>query len=209
MSETFEIDAQTRADAGKGASRRLRGKGMVPGIVYGAHKDPAMISVRHNELAQHLENEAFFSHILTLNLDGAPQKVVLKDLQRHPAKPFITHVDFLRISAEETIRMLVPLHFINESTCVGIKAGGAATHNLNEIEIICLPKDLPAFIEVNMAELDIGTSVHIGELVMPEGVELLHTLDLDAPVVSVHGAHAADEDEGEEDGEDVVGAVPE
>jgi len=205
MSDTFEINAQTRADAGKGASRRLRGTGMVPGILYGAHKDPAMISVVHNELVQHLENEAFYSHILTLKLDGTAQSVVLKDLQRHPAKPFVTHVDFQRISAEEKIRMHVPLHFINKNICAGIKMGGVATHNLNDIEIICLPRDLPEFIEVDMVHLEIGQSIHIGELVMPKGVELVHTLDLHAPVVSVHGARSEEEEEGAVAGE--VGAI--
>jgi len=202
MQETFEIDAQSRADTGKGASRRLRGTGKVPGILYGAHKDPVMISVAHNELVQHLEHEAFYSHILSLKLDGAAERVVLKDLQRHPAKPFVTHVDFQRISEDETIRMHVPLHFTNEKDCVGLKKGGAATHNMNEIEVICLPKDLPEFIEVDMAEMDTGHSVHVGELVMPEGVELVHTLDPHAPVVSVHGAHGTEEEEfGEGEGE--------
>jgi large subunit ribosomal protein L25 len=199
MQETFQIDAKSRADAGKGASRRLRGTGMVPGIVYGGHKEPVMIAIKHNELAQHLEHEAFYSHVLKLNLDGATESVVLKDLQRHPAKPFVTHIDFQRISAAEKIRMLVPLHFTNESKCVGLKKGGAATHNINEIEITCLPKDLPEFIEVDMSELDTGMSVHVGELVMPEGVELVHTLDPHAPVVSVHGAHGMDE--ADEEGE--------
>jgi len=147
---------------------------------------------------QHLEYEAFYSHVLTLQVGDVAEKVVLKDLQRHPAKPFVTHIDFQRISAEEKIRMHVPLHFVNESKCVGVKKGGTATHNINEVEITCLPKDLPEFIEVDMTELDTGHSVHIGELVMPAGVELVHTLDVHAPVVSVHGARGPEDEEGEE-----------
>lgn len=197
MSIGFEIDATSRDDAGKGASRRLRSTGMVPGIVYGGHKDPTMIAVKHNELVHHLEEEAFYSHVLTLNLDGQAESVVLKDLQRHPAKPFVTHVDFQRISAEETIRMHVPLHFINEDVCPGLKMGGTASHNINEVEVICLPRDLPEFIPVDMAQVEIGQTIHVSEMVMPEGVELTHTLDPNAPVVSIHGARSADVDETE------------
>lgn len=202
MGESFDINAKVREDGGKGASRRLRRTGMVPGILYGGHKDPQMITVAHNELAQSLEREAFYSRVLDLSLDGNTEKVVLKDLQRHPAKPFVTHVDFQRISADDKIRMLVPLHFINENTCPGVKMGGIVTHNINQAEVVCLPKDLPEFIIVDMADMGIGNSVHLGELTMPEGVELSHTLDTAAPVVSVHGARGTDEElEGEAEGE--------
>ncbi len=197
MSIRYDIDATLRAEAGKGASRRLRSSGLVPGIVYGGHKDPSLIVVNHNDLVRRLEHEAFYSHVLTLKVEGKSESVVLKDLQRHPAKPFVTHVDFLRISAEETIRMQVPLHFINEDTCPGVKMGGTASHNMNEIEIICLPKDLPEFLTVDMTGLEIGQTIHINELVMPEGVELVHTLDPMAPVVSVQGARSEEEDEEE------------
>ena len=175
-----------------------------PGILYGGHKEPQLIAVVHNELSQHLEVEAFYSHILDLKLDGDSIQVVLKDLQRHPAKPFLTHVDFQRISADEKIRMLVPLHFINEKTCPGVKLGGTVTHNINEADVVCLPKDLPEYIVVDMADMDIGNSVHLGELTLPEGVELSHTLDMDAPIVSVHGARGIEEEEGE--GEGIVAA---
>ena len=199
MSESFELDVQSREDGGKGASRRLRRGGRVPGIVYGGHKDPVMISVAHNELVQHLEHEAFYSHVLDLNAGDLAEKVVLKDLQRHPAKPFITHVDFQRISADEKIRMHVPLHFVNENLCPGIKKGGTVTRNINEVEVSCLPGDLPEFIEVDMSTVDTGHTVHVGELVVPGGVELVHTLDLDAPVVSIHGSRGIGE-EAEEGG---------
>jgi large subunit ribosomal protein L25 len=208
MSESFDIDVKLREDGGKGASRRLRRTGMVPGIVYGGHKDPVMISVPHNELVHHLEHEAFYSHVLDLTLSGSTEKVVLKDLQRHPAKPFVTHVDFQRVSASERIRMHVPLHFVNEKVCPGIKKGGTVTHSLNEIEVTCLPRDLPEFIEVDMSGVDTGHTVHVGELAMPKGVDLVQTLDKDAPVVSIHGSRGMGEEmEGEGEGEGEVPAA--
>ena len=122
MSDIFQINAQPRSDKGKGASRRLRRQGLVPGIVYGAHRDPESISLVHHELAHQLETEAFYSHILNLKLGEKTEKVVLKDMQRHPSKPFITHVDLFRVSAKEKLRINVPLHFLHEESCVGVKA---------------------------------------------------------------------------------------
>jgi large subunit ribosomal protein L25 len=199
MSETFEVIAQLRSDAGKGASRRLRREGQVPAIVYGGHQPPEMISIAHNELLQQLGHEAFYSHILDLNLGDQHSRVVLKDLQRHPAKPFVLHVDFQRVSMDEKIRMMVPLHFLNESTCKGVKMGGAVSHNLTEIEITCLPSDLPEFIGIDMTNLDVGDIVHLSEVPLPQGVELAHAPDPDVPVVIIHGAHGGGE-EGEEGG---------
>ncbi len=201
MSETFEVIAQHRGEAGRGASRRLRRTGQIPGIVYGAHKEPEMISLHHNAMVLHLENEAFYSSILSLKVGDVSSEVVLKDLQRHPAKPFILHADFQRVSMDEQIRMNVPLHFMNESTAPGVKAGGIASHNLTEIEITCLPKDLPEFVSVDAGDMEIGDIVHLSEVVLPEGVELAHTPDPDVPVLIVHGAHAEEEDEGEGEGE--------
>jgi len=201
MSVSFEIDAVSRSDTGKGASRRLRKTGMVPGIVYGTGKEPEMISVAHHVLLRHLDDEAFYSHILSLNVDGKKQNVVLKDLQRHPAKPFIMHMDLLRVSANEKIKMNVPLHFINEDTAVGVKAGGVLSREINDIEISCFPKDLPEFIEVDIAGLDIGEAIHLSEITLPDGVEVLQLVlgeDHDIAVVAVHAAKiASDEDEGE------------
>jgi large subunit ribosomal protein L25 len=124
--------------------------------------------------------------------------VVLKDLQRHPAKPFILHADFQRVKMDEKLRMMVPLHFLNEDAAKGVKMGGVVSHNLNEIEVLCLPKDLPEFIGVDTAELDVGDIVHLSEVVLPDGVELAHAPDPDVPVVIIHGAHSGDEEEGEE-----------
>jgi large subunit ribosomal protein L25 len=201
MSETFEVIAQARADEGKGASRRLRAQGLVPGIVYGGHKDPQMVAVAHNELLQRLEHEAFYSSLLDLKIDDQTTKVVLKDLQRHPAKPFILHIDFQRVSMEEKLRLTVPLHFENETTAKGVKLGGKVSRNLTEIEISCLPRDLPEYIVVDMANMEIGDVVHVSDLKLPEGVELTYGLDPEAPVVLVHAGYGDDAD-AEEDAED-------
>ncbi|MEW8508181.1 MAG: 50S ribosomal protein L25/general stress protein Ctc [Candidatus Thiodiazotropha sp.] len=193
MSANFEINAQSRDDSGKGASRRLRRTGLVPGIVYGAHKDPAMISVPHNEIAHSLENEGFYANLLSLKLNGKEETVVLKDLQRHPSKPFILHVDFQRVQADEKIRLHVPIHFINESICPGIKAGGQASHVMSDMEITCLPKDLPEFIEVDMTSLEMGTVLHASQVQLPEGVNLItHEGNEDPIVLTIHTAHTTE-----------------
>ena len=210
MQENFEIKAVSRDVQGKGASRRLRREGLVPGIIYGGDTEPQMIATQHNELLLHLEHEAFYSHILTVNLDGKAQKVVLKDLQRHPAKPFVLHLDLLRVSDKDRIKMHVPLHFLNEDTCPGVKAGGKISHVMTDVEVICAAKDLPEFIEVDMAGMNVGDTIHLSELNMPEGVEVLaltHGDGHDTGVVAIHaakgGADEAEEAaEGEEGGEE-------
>jgi large subunit ribosomal protein L25 len=204
MSESMQVNAMARDDRGKGASRRLRRQGLVPGIVYGGHEEPQAISVKHNELIQQLGKEAFYSSLLDLDIDGAVAKVVLKDLQRHPAKPFILHVDFLRVSSGDKLRMLVPLHFENEATSVGVKMGGQVSHNVTEIEVSCLPADLPEFIVVDMGQMDVGDILHASELALPEGVELTNALDPDTPVVMIHSAHTGEleSSSGEAEGED-------
>ncbi|MBF0256099.1 MAG: 50S ribosomal protein L25/general stress protein Ctc [Gammaproteobacteria bacterium] len=168
--ENFIVNAKPRTDTGKGASRRLRHTGYVPGIVYGGGSAPEMLVLEHNEMVQHLEHEAFYSHILTLNLDGKEEKVVLKDLQRHPAKPFIQHVDFLRVVEGSPIRMTVPLHFKGETTAPGVKRGGTATKYMTSVEVACKPADLPEFIEINVGALDVSESIHLADISLPEGV---------------------------------------
>lgn len=189
MSVSFELIAEKRSDAGKGASRRLRHSGLVPGIIYGAEKEPEMITVPHNELVAHLEHEAFYSHILSVKVGDEAQKVVLKDLQRHPAKPFILHFDLLRISDKTKIRMHVPLHFTGEEECPAVKAGGSVSHHVSDVEVDCYPKDLPEFIEVDMSAMNAGDSVYLSTLKLPEGVSI-HVLtqgaDHDALIVSAH-----------------------
>jgi large subunit ribosomal protein L25 len=199
MSASFIVNAELRTDQGKGASRRLRRTGRLPGILYGAHKEPTMISLHHNEIVRHLEDEAFYSNLLTLNLGDNQETVVLKDLQRHPAKPFILHADFQRVQADEKIRLNVPLHFINEAKCPGVKAGGKVSHQLTDVEITCLPKDLPEYIEVDMGGMDVGDAIHLSELKLPPGVEYPSSEGEDYIVVNIHTGHVGgEEEEGEE-----------
>ncbi|WP_019529617.1 50S ribosomal protein L25/general stress protein Ctc [Dasania marina] len=210
MSGEFTLDVQTRADLGKGASRRLRRlDNKVLGIIYGGgKKKPTPILFAENEIVKLANNEAFFTSLITLNLDGKAEQVVIKDVQRHPARETFMHVDFMRVSAKTKITMHVPLHFINEANCPGVKQeGGIASHALNDLEVFCLPKDLPEFIEVDMAALNAGDNLHISDLVLPKGVEsvaLSHGEDHDLLVCAVNiprGAasddDAADEAEGE------------
>jgi len=173
MSTDFILQAKGREDTGKGASRRLRRlAGEVPAIVYGGKKNPTKIALTHKDVAKALENEAFFSSIVSLNIEGASEDVIIKDIQRHPAKKIVLHMDFLRVSKTTVLQTKVPLHFINEDACPGVKLGGGiVAHTMTDIEIQCLPKNLPEFIEVDMAEVDLGDIVHISDIVLPEGVE--------------------------------------
>jgi large subunit ribosomal protein L25 len=200
MSVSFEVNAIPRSDTGKGASRRLRRQGLLPGIVYGGHRDPETISLAHNEVIKHLDHEAFYSHVLSLKVGEAVESVVLKDLQRHPAKPFVMHMDFMRVTQDEKIRMVVPIHFVNEERSKAVRAGGNVSHLITEVEIACLPKDLPEFVGIDLTELDIGAIVHLSEIPMPDGVALAHTPDPDEAVLVMHGAHAG-AGTGEEEGE--------
>ena len=173
MSTDFILQAKGRKDTGKGASRRLRRlAGEVPAIVYGGKKNPTKIALTHKDVAKALENEAFFSSIISLDIEGASEDVIIKDIQRHPAKKIVLHMDFFRVSKTTVLQTKVPLHFINEDTCPGVKLGGGiVAHTMTDIEIQCLPKNLPEFIEVDMAEVDLGDIVHISDIVLPEGVE--------------------------------------
>jgi large subunit ribosomal protein L25 len=183
--QQFEINASKRVDQGKGASRRLRRAGMVPGILYGAGKAPQSITVGNNDMLLHLEHEAFYSHILTVSVDGSAERVVLKDLQRHPFRPILLHVDFQRIDENKKLTMRIPLHFLNEESCVGVKAnGGVLSHLASDIEIECLPKDLPEFIAVDVVELQLGDILHAADLKLPANVEIAG--DPEQPVVSCH-----------------------
>ena len=203
MTTEIVINAEPRSDVGKGASRRLRLEGRVPAIVYGAHQEPQMLSLEHRQMAKTLEDEAVYSHILTLDVAGQPQQVILKDLQRHPIKPILMHVDFQRVSSSEKLTVHVPLHFINEETCVGVKTGGGRiSHQLIEVEVTCLPADLPEFIEVDLANLEMGQALHLSDLKLPKGIELptlIHGNDMG--VVSVQGKGGAGDEEGPVAGE--------
>lgn len=190
MATNFTLTAKVRNDAGKGASRRLRRlAGELPGIVYGGTKAPQNISLVQKDLAKALEDEAFYSHIIALTIDGATENVVLRALQRHPSKPVLLHADFQRIDTTHTITMRVPLHFINQEKCVGVRLeGGVISHSISEIEVRCLPQNLPEFIEVDLADVHVGTILHLSNLALPanvESVELSHGAAHDQAVVSV------------------------
>jgi len=188
--QQFEIIAEPRIGTGKGDSRRLRRDGKLPGIIYGTDKEAMAIVLDQNALIHQLENEAFYSHILSVRIGTEEVKAVLKDLHRHPYKPTLIHVDFLRISETEKITMRVPIHFINEAACVGVKTeGGVISHIMTELEISCLPKDLPEYISVDMTDIKLGAAVHLTDLHLPAGVEiyaLSHGGDPNRAVASVH-----------------------
>lgn len=194
----FELRAEPREGNGKGAARRLRRQGMIPAVLYGAGQDPMAIKLNANSVHRQLENEAFFSHILDVKVDGHDTQAVLKALQRDPASDRIVHMDLLRVSSTQEITMHVPLHYINEEDCPGRKAGGVVNHLLVDLEISCLPKDLPEYIEVDMAAMDIGDSMHLSQLKIPEGVTVIafaQDPDFDQAVVSVQHSQKFDEEE--------------
>ena len=202
----FELNAELREVKGTSASRRLRRlEGLTPAIVYGAGKEVTQVTMQLKDLNKAFEDEAFFSHLVKLNVAGTVETVLIKDVQRHPFRPIIMHVDFLRVNNDTIIKQHVPLHFTNEEACKGVKLqGGKVTHTVSDVEVICAAGVLPEFIEVDMTDAEVGTIIHLSELVLPEGVKVLaltHGADHDASVVSVavpKGA-AADEEEASEE----------
>lgn len=203
MSVTFELKAEPRGDLGKGASRRLRRAGKVPAILYGGSQDPQPLVLSHLDVLNQLKNEAIYSHVLTLNFGDRTESVVLRDMQRHPFKPTILHMDFLRVSADRKLTVHVPLHFINEESSRGVKQqGGVVSRAMIDIEIACLPKDLPEFIEVDLIDLGIGGALHLTDIRLPAGVELADHIaagsEQDSMVVSIHHAHGDDGGSGAE-----------
>ncbi|MBM95919.1 MAG: 50S ribosomal protein L25/general stress protein Ctc [Oceanospirillaceae bacterium] len=199
----FTLSAEIREDSGKGASRRLRRANCVPAIIYGGDAEPTSITLKANELWKVLEEEAFYSSVVTLEVAGKSESVVLKDLQRHPAKDLIWHADFLRVNADTKIKAHVPLHFLNEDACVGVKIGGGKiSHQLTSLDIICTADHLPEFIEIDLAEVEVGTVIHLSDLKLPEGVEsqaLSHGAEHDTAVVSVIAPKGGDAEESEEE----------
>lgn len=188
MSAIFELNAAARKDVGKGASRRLRrDEGLVPAIIYGAEQPAQSVTLAHKDVIKALQFEAFYSHILTLNVDNKAQKVVLKDLHRHPVKPIILHMDFQRVSSKQKLHMHIPFHFINEDKAPGVKEGGVISHSMKEVEIVCLPADLPEYIEIDMANLALNENIHLSEVKAPKGVEFVAIQHGDDPAVaSIH-----------------------
>ena len=190
MSDDFDLIAELREDQGKGASRRLRREGKVPAIIYGAGRPPRALAFDHNRVIQQLENESFYSSILNIKVRDNSQAAILKDLQRHPSKPVIMHMDFQRIVEDEDIKMNVPLHFLGEDVAPGVKTGGGSVSRLmNDVEIVCLPKYLPEFIEVDISELELDEHLSMSDIKLPEGVTipaLEQGPEQDRPVVSIH-----------------------
>jgi len=208
MSTDFIVTAQARTDVGKGASRRLRRQGWVPAILYGGRKESANLTLEQNQIIKQLDNETFYSQILTLDIDGRKERAVVRDIQRHPYKPLVQHMDFQRVTEDVAIRVQIPLHFINEESCKGVKEqGGAISHLLTEVEVECLPRDLPEFIEVDMHNLELGQTVHLSELTVPEGVTLTalaHSDEHDTGVANVHHIVTRTEEEDEEESDEVA-----
>ena len=207
----YRLSAQSREEAGKGSSRRLRRlEGLVPAIVYGGKNKPKSIQLAHKDLKRALEEESFYSSVITLEIDGRDEPVILKALQRHPAKPLVLHADFQRASAGTVLKVNVPVHFLNETSCKGVKLqGGVIHHDAVEIEVSCSPKDLPEFIEVDLAEVELDQVIHLSDLKIPKGVTFVALAhDSDLPVVSIHKAKgasaepAADAAEGESEGDE-------
>jgi large subunit ribosomal protein L25 len=218
MSDQFEVQAELREDKGKGSSRRLRRLAdHIPAIIYGGDLDPQPLTIIRKDLEKSLENEAFYSHVLSVNVAGKAQKAILKDLQRHPAKNLVMHADFLRVDDKVAIKVHVQIHFMNEDISVGVKTeGGLVQHQTTDIEILCLPADIPEYIEVDMQDVAIGQIVHLSDVVLPAGVTSValalgedHDLAI-ASIVAPKGggededevvADAAEGDEAEEEGD--------
>jgi len=189
MNDDFDLIAESREDQGKGASRRLRRQMKVPAIIYGAGRPPRSLAFDHNKVLQQLENESFYSSILNIKVGEKSQAAILKDLQRHPAKNQIMHMDFQRIVEDEEIRMNVPLHFVGEDVAPGVKVGGGKVmHLMTDVEIVCLPRYLPEYINVDVSELELDVMLSLSDLELPEGVQmpaLAQGPEADRPVVAI------------------------
>ncbi|MBV1961661.1 MAG: 50S ribosomal protein L25/general stress protein Ctc [Immundisolibacteraceae bacterium] len=188
MSDKFGFDAQLRETRGRGASRQMREAGSFPAIIYGEGKEPVSISLDHNDVWTKLQKEAFHSHILTVTVGKTSDTVIMRDIQYHPYKAQVMHIDFLRIAMDHAMHTTVPLHFINEDTAIGVKQqGGAVSHLMTEVDIECMPADLPEYIEVDLSDLEIDHSIHLSEITLPKGVTIRHLDDAhDQAVVNIH-----------------------
>ena len=213
MAEQIVIRAEFREHVGKGASRRLRRLAdKVPGILYGGGRDPVPLSIPHRELSKAMQEEAFFSQILNLEVGELTQACVMRDLQRHPATERVQHIDFQRIREDRPVHMHVPLHFVNEEHCVGVRLdGGRLAHNLIEVEVSCLPKHLPEFIEVDVRDMHVGHALHLSDLQLPEGVSIVALglgADHDMPVISVTARRGGSQDDDAEQESDADAESP-
>ena len=197
MSTGFELEVEAREKLGKGENRRLRRRGKTPAILYGGGQAPRAIMLEHARLQQQMENQAFYTSILTLKLNGASQAVVIKDVQRHPAKRQVLHMDFQRILEDEKITLNVPIHFIGEELAFGVREqGGEITRLVTDVELSCLPKDLPEFLELDVSAMELNQLLHLSDVVVPEGVELTALAhDQDPAVISINPPRREEEDE--------------
>jgi len=172
MANVFEFVAEARSAAGSSAAKVVRRQGKVPAVIYGGSEAPEMLTLDHNELLKHLAHESVYSHVLDINVAGRAEKAVLKHIQRHPSKPVILHVDFMRVTKGHALKVRVPFHFVNEESSVGVKKGGIVMHSMSDVEVSCIPSKLPEFIEIDMANIDLGAALHLSDVVLPEGVEI-------------------------------------
>ncbi len=213
MTDQIVLRAEFRDGLGKGASRRLRRLAdKVPGVLYGGGGDPVPLAIAGRDLSKAMKEEAFFSQILELSVGDKSQACVLRDLQRHPATDKVQHLDFLRIQEDTAIHVRVPLHYVNEEACVGVKLGGGRiAHNLIEVELSCLPRDLPEFIEVDVQDLEVGASIHLSDLKLPAGVTIVALglgEDHDIPVVGVSARRGGGVDEDSVESAEDVSETP-
>ena len=208
MAKGSDLIAELREDAGKGASRRLRRAGKVPAIMYGGGEPPQRLALDRNHLMRQMEREAFFSSVLNVNLNGSETQAILKDVQAHPAKRAVLHVDLQRIVATEKIRMTVPIHFLNEDTAIGVKlGGGTVAHMMSDVEITCLPKDLPEYLDLDIGQLELDQMLYLSDVKLPDGVEFAER-EQDQPVVSIHIVKVIEEVVEAEEVEVEPGEVP-
>jgi large subunit ribosomal protein L25 len=216
MRPDFDLVAELRDDRGKGASRRLRREGKVPAILYGGGRPPRALAFDHNKVLQQLDHEAFYSSILTIKVGGKTQAAILKDVQRHPAKRHVLHMDMQRIVEDEKIRMNVPIHFVGDQTAPGVKLGGGSVSRLmTDVEVTCLPRDLPEYLEVDISQMELDDMLYLSDIKLPEGVdiiELLHGEEHDQAIVSIHVLRTASAEEettaAPEAGEEAPGEAP-
>jgi large subunit ribosomal protein L25 len=199
MAKKLDLIAEFRTDSGKGSSRRLRRAGKVPAIIYGAGREPRSLTFNHNDLLKATDHESFFSSILNVQVGENVRAAILRDIQVHPSKHQIMHIDLQRVVENEKIHMEVPIHYLNEANCVGVKIGGGTVQRTrNEVEVICFPRDLPEYLEVDIQNLDVDDLLHLSDIKLPEGVELTDLIadpPRDEPIVSVHVLRGAVEDE--------------
>ncbi|MBL4823360.1 MAG: 50S ribosomal protein L25/general stress protein Ctc [Colwellia sp.] len=199
MTDLFTLEAELRTDLGKGASRRLRHANKVPAILYGEGQEPVSLTLEHKNVFRAQQEEAFYSHVLTLNIAGKPVECLIKDMQRHPFKDIVMHLDFIRIDAKHALHTKVPVHFINEENVA--KAGATLAHHVTDIAISCLPKDLPEFIVIDLADLEVGQTLHLSDVKLPAGVtsdELAKGESHDQAVVSANAPKGNSDDDSEE-----------